>query len=492
MAGDVDFDRDLRPRIIVFGAGGAGGNAVNNMIASDLKGVEFVVANTDAQALVRAQPEHRLQLGARITEGLGAGARPEIGRKAAEDSIEDIAARLKGAHMVFITAGMGGGTGTGAAPVIARAAREAGALTIAVVTKPFEFEGSKRMRVAEEGLRELEQEVETLIVIPNQNLFRVATETTTMADAFAMADEVLHSGVRGVTDLMTRPGLVNLDFADVRTVMNEMGEAMMGTGEAEGPRRAEEAANAAVANPLLDDVTLRGARAVLINITGGPDMTLLDVEGAVNTIRAEIDPDANIIVGSALDDSLSGRLRVSVVATGMDAPSKGARSRIRAGAASSAVLAKRAGAALDEPAPQPVEPFTFEPAQAGSDTPAMATCPDAASSSQALANDDAADQPSAHEADAQDGSRAGARDEARADSPDEAPDVRRMEPEEERAARSGGFSLFGRRRRSEEDAAPDDHDGETSAQDADAEDANNGMVDEEDLEIPAFLRRQAN
>lgn len=488
MAVDADFDRDLSPRIVVFGAGGAGGNAVHNMIAYDLKGVEFVVANTDAQALVRARPEHRLQLGERITEGLGAGARPEIGRKAAEDSIEDIAGRLKGAHMVFITAGMGGGTGTGAAPVIARAAREAGALTIAVVTKPFEFEGAKRMRVAEEGLRELEREVETLIVIPNQNLFRVATETTTMANAFAMADEVLHSGVRGITDLMTRPGLVNLDFADVRTVMNEMGEAMMGTGEAEGPRRAEEAANAAVANPLLDDVTLKGARAVLINITGGPDMTLLDVEGAVNTIRAEIDPDANIIVGSALDESLGQRLRVSVVATGMEAAPSSARSRRKVVALSSASRAD-----LDReprPAPQPIEAFTFEPPRTPAEAPSAISTPEISPTSETLTDDE----PAHGAADDDAAVQALVADEpvVEVEAVEDTLEVRRMEPDEERAARSGGFSLFGRRRRQDGDETPDEHDAEANADDIDPQGAGQSVNGEEDLEIPAFLRRQAN
>ena len=309
---------ELAPRIVVFGVGGAGGNAVDNMISAELSGVEFVAANTDAQALARSKASHRIQLGGHITQGLGAGAQPAVGREAAEASLEDIRAALDGAHMAFITAGMGGGTGTGAAPVIARAAREQGLLVVAVVTRPFDFEGAKRMRIAKEGIAELEQEVDTLIVIPNQNLFRIANDKTTVVEAFQLADEVLHSGVRGVTDLMTRPGLINLDFADVRTVMNEMGKAMMGTGEASGDRRALEAAHAAISNPLLDDVTLRGAKAVLINITGGPDMTLFEVDQATNEIRSEVDPDANIIVGSAFDDAMEGQIRVSVVATGID------------------------------------------------------------------------------------------------------------------------------------------------------------------------------
>jgi cell division protein FtsZ len=308
---------ELAPRIVVIGVGGAGGNAVDNMIGSELTGVEFIAANTDAQALARSKATHRIQLGANITQGLGAGARPDVGRQAAEDSLDEIRALLKGAHMAFITAGMGGGTGTGAAPVIARVAREAGLLVVAVVTRPFDFEGAKRMRVATEGIEALGAEVDTLIVIPNQNLFRIANDQTTVMEAFKLADEVLHSGVRGVTDLMTRPGLINLDFADVRTVMNEMGKAMMGTGEATGEGRALAAAEAAISNPLLDDVTLRGARAVLINITGGNDMTLFEVNQATNAIRDEVDPEANIIIGSAFDETLDGILRVSVVATGI-------------------------------------------------------------------------------------------------------------------------------------------------------------------------------
>ncbi|GJL97709.1 MAG: cell division protein FtsZ [Hyphobacterium sp.] len=310
---------ELRPRILVFGVGGAGGNAVNNMIESQLEGVDFAVANTDAQALMRSQTERRVQMGAAITEGLGAGARPEIGEQSAEDSLPEIMEHLAGAHMVFITAGMGGGTGTGAAPVIARAAREQGILTVGVVTKPFHFEGSRRMRIADAGIEQLQDHVDTLIIIPNQNLFRIATEKTTFAEAFQMADDVLHSGVRGITDLMVMPGLINLDFADVRAVMNEMGKAMMGTGEASGEKRATEAAHAAIANPLLDDVSLEGATGVLINITGGYDMTLYEVDEAANEIRNQVDPDANIIVGSTFDEALEGTIRVSVVATGIDA-----------------------------------------------------------------------------------------------------------------------------------------------------------------------------
>ena len=307
-----------RPRITVVGVGGAGTNAVNNMITAHLEGVEFVACNTDAQSLAHSLTERRIQLGTSITQGLGAGARPEIGRAAAEEAIEEMLDQLQGSHMVFITAGMGGGTGTGAAPVIARAVREQGILTVGVVTKPFHFEGAHRMRVAEAGLTELQQYVDTLIVIPNQNLFRIANERTTFAEAFKLADNVLHMGVRGVTDLMVMPGLINLDFADIRTVMSEMGKAMMGTGEGTGERRAIEAAEAAISNPLLDEVSMRGARGVLINITGGPDMTLFEVDEAANRIKEEVDPDANIIVGSTLDESVDGEMRVSVVATGIE------------------------------------------------------------------------------------------------------------------------------------------------------------------------------
>ena len=307
----------LKPRITVVGVGGAGGNAVNNMITSHLEGVEFVVANTDAQALSQALSERRIQMGVNITQGLGAGSQPDVGRAAAEEAIDEILEHLEGSNMVFITAGMGGGTGTGGAPVVARAAREQGILTVGVVTKPFQFEGVHRMRIAEQGIDELQRFVDTLIVIPNQNLFRVANEKTTFADAFKMADDVLYSGVRGVTDLMVMPGLINLDFADVRSVMAEMGKAMMGTGEAEGENRAIEAAEAAISNPLLDDISMAGARGVLINITGGHDMTLFEVDEAANRIRDEVDPEANIIFGSTFDEELAGRMRVSVVSTGI-------------------------------------------------------------------------------------------------------------------------------------------------------------------------------
>jgi cell division protein FtsZ len=312
-------NQELRPRITVLGVGGAGGNAVNNMIAAKLDGVDFVVANTDAQALAQSKAERKIQLGAKTTEGLGAGAQPDVGRAGAEESLDEILEQLGGAHMVFITAGMGGGTGTGAAPVIARAVRELGILTVGVVTKPFAFEGDKRQRIAERGILELQQYVHTLIVIPNQNLFRVANDRTTFAQAFAMADEVLHSGVRGVTDLIVMPGLINLDFADIKAVISEMGKAMMGTGEAEGENRASKAAEMAICNPLLDEVSMKGARGVLINITGGPDLMLFEVEQAANCVRAEVDPDANIIFGNTILDNMEGRIRVSVVATGIDA-----------------------------------------------------------------------------------------------------------------------------------------------------------------------------
>lgn len=311
--------QELTPRITVFGVGGAGGNAVNNMIDKNLEGVEFVVANTDAQALLQSRAGCRIQLGVKVTEGLGAGARPTVGASAAEETIEEIVDHLAGAHMCFITAGMGGGTGTGAAPIIAQAARELGVLTVGVVTKPFAFEGAKRMRQAEDGVEALQKVVDTLIIIPNQNLFRLANEKTTFTEAFALADDVLYQGVKGVTDLMVRPGLINLDFADVRAVMDEMGKAMMGTGEATGEDRAIQAAEKAIANPLLDEISLNGARGVLINITGGYDLTLFELDEAANRIRDKVDQEANIIVGSTLDPEMEGAIRVSVVATGIEA-----------------------------------------------------------------------------------------------------------------------------------------------------------------------------
>ena len=312
-------DHELRARITVFGVGGAGGNAVNNMIEKELAGVDFIAANTDAQALQNSRAPRAVQLGIGVTRGLGAGSKPEIGQKAAEETIEEIATHLDGSHMCFITAGMGGGTGTGAAPTVARVAREMGILTVGVVTKPFHFEGSRRMSVAEAGLADMQSVVDTLIVIPNQNLFQVASERTTFVEAFQMADDVLYQGVQGVTDLMVRPGMINLDFADVRSVMEEMGKAMMGTGEAEGETRAIDAAEKAIANPLLDEVSLKGAKGVLINITGGHDLTLFEMDEAANRIKEEVDAQAMIKFGSAIDPDLEGKMRVSVVATGIDA-----------------------------------------------------------------------------------------------------------------------------------------------------------------------------
>jgi cell division protein FtsZ len=310
--------RELKPRITVFGVGGAGGNAVNNMINAGLQGVDFVVANTDAQALTMSKAERVIQMGVQVTEGLGAGSQPDIGRAAAEEVIDEIRDHLSGSHMVFVTAGMGGGTGTGAAPIIAKTARDLGILTVGVVTKPFHFEGQRRMRIADGGISELQKGVDTLLIIPNQNLFRVANEKTTFADAFALADQVLYSGVACITDLMVKEGLINLDFADVRAVMREMGKAMMGTGEAEGDKRALTAAEAAISNPLIDDASMKGAKGLLISITGGRDLTLYEVDEAATRIREEVDPEANIIVGATFDESLDGVIRVSVVATGID------------------------------------------------------------------------------------------------------------------------------------------------------------------------------
>src|SRR5579863_4200636 len=351
--------RELKPRITVFGTGGAGGNAVNNMISSGLEGVDFVVANTDAQALTMSKAERIIQMGVQVTEGLGAGSQPEVGRAAAEEVIDEIRDHLAGAHMVFVTAGMGGGTGTGAAPVVARVAKELGILTVGVVTKPFHFEGVRRMRVAEAGIEELQKSVDTLIIIPNQNLFRVANEKTTFADAFAMADQVLYSGVACITDLMVKEGLINLDFADVRSIMSEMGKAMMGTGEAAGDKRAVQAAEAAIANPLLDETSMRGARGLLISITGGNDLTLYEVDEAASRIRQEVDEEANIILGATFDQSLDGVVRVSVVATGIDQESIERADPLPRASARPApapiALAPQPIAVAAAPAPQPVK-----------------------------------------------------------------------------------------------------------------------------------------
>ena len=343
--------QELKPRITVFGVGGAGGNAVNNMILSGLDGVDFVCANTDAQALALSKSQRIIQLGVSVTEGLGAGSHPEVGRAAAEESFDEINDHLSGSHMVFITAGMGGGTGTGAAPVIARAAREQGILTVGVVTKPFTFEGNRRARLAEDGIDELHRHVDTLIVIPNQNLFRVANEKTTFADAFKMADQVLFSGVSCITDLMVKEGLINLDFADVRAVMRGMGKAMMGTGEASGDDRARHAAEAAIANPLLDDVSMQGARGLLISITGGPDLTLYEVDEAASRIREEVDADANIILGATYDPEMTGKIRVAVVATGTDATMVQALEPMKANTTRAPLQATSVRRAM-EPAPQ--------------------------------------------------------------------------------------------------------------------------------------------
>ncbi|NOJ42007.1 cell division protein FtsZ [Bradyrhizobium australiense] len=334
---------ELKPRITVFGVGGAGGNAVNNMITAGLQGVDFVVANTDAQALTMSKAQRIVQMGTQVTQGLGAGSQPDVGAAAAQEVIDELRDHLSGANMVFVTAGMGGGTGTGAAPVIAKTARDMGILTVGVVTKPFHFEGQRRMRTAEVGIAELHKVVDTLLIIPNQNLFRVANEKTTFADAFAMADQVLYSGVACITDLMVKEGLINLDFADVRAVMREMGKAMMGTGEATGEKRALTAAEAAIANPLIDDSSMKGARGLLISITGGKDLTLFEVDEAATRIREEVDQDANIIVGATFDESLDGIIRVSVVATGID------QSQIARNAGTPAVAATTATATTSAP-----------------------------------------------------------------------------------------------------------------------------------------------
>ena len=348
---------ELKPRITVFGVGGGGGNAVNNMITAGLQGVDFVVANTDAQALTMTKADRVIQLGVNVTEGLGAGSQPEVGRAAAEECIDEIIDHLNGTHMCFVTAGMGGGTGTGAAPVVAQAARNKGILTVGVVTKPFHFEGGRRMRLAEQGIEELQKYVDTLIVIPNQNLFRIANDKTTFADAFAMADQVLYSGVACITDLMVKEGLINLDFADVRSVMREMGRAMMGTGEASGPGRAMQAAEAAIANPLLDETSMKGAQGLLISITGGRDLTLFEVDEAATRIREEVDPDANIILGATFDEALEGLIRVSVVATGIDRVAGVGEQNVaemRAAAAAAKPLIRPSAAVA--PAPAAVQP----------------------------------------------------------------------------------------------------------------------------------------
>jgi len=371
---------ELSPRIVVIGVGGAGGNAVNNMIEANLQGVEFVVANTDAQALVRSKAQTQIQLGIGKTSGLGAGANPEVGMEAAKESADEIKKLLQGAHMCFIAAGMGGGTGTGAAPIIARIAKEQKVLTVGVVTKPFDFEGKRRMQVAEKGIVDLRNEVDTLLIIPNQNLFRIANKDTTFADAFGMADRVLYSGVRGITDLMVMPGLINLDFADVRTVMAGMGSAMMGEGEGEGENRALKAAKAAIANPLLDDVSMKGARGVLINITGGYDMTLFEVDEAANEVRREVDVDAHIILGSTFDEKMVGKIRVSVVAAGLQQvaavrPTPQPVRELQAGLNSAIMNAPSPAAELGIVAPTPAPVVTQVIAPAATPEPFVAPQP---------------------------------------------------------------------------------------------------------------------
>ncbi|WP_017670100.1 cell division protein FtsZ [Blastomonas sp. AAP53] len=364
---------ELRPRIAVIGIGGAGGNAIANMIAANVEGVDFIVANTDAQALNSSTAEQRIQLGPEVTQGLGAGSRPEVGRAAAEETVGDIEAILEGTHMCFIAAGMGGGTGTGAAPVVAKAARDRGILTVGVVTKPFTFEGTRRMRAAEAGIAELQKNVDTLIVIPNQNLFLVANPNTTFKEAFQLADEVLQQGVRSITDLIVNPGLINLDFADIRSVMREMGKAMMGTGEAEGDGRALEAAERAIANPLLDGVSMKGAKGVIVSITGGDDMRLMEVDEAANHIKELVDPDANIIWGSAFNPDLEGKIRVSVVATGIDGDALQQTEDSRPFS-----LSQNAPRSFSAPAPAPAPSFAAaRPAPAPAPAPAMAAEPEA-------------------------------------------------------------------------------------------------------------------
>ena len=471
---------ELQPRIVVFGVGGAGGNAVDNMIKAQLQGVEFVVANTDAQALSRSSCENRIQLGLETTSGLGAGARPEVGTAAAEESLEEIDLHLEGAHMVFIAAGMGGGTGTGSAPVIARAARDRGILTVGVVTKPFGFEGKRRMSLADQGLAEIKKHVDTLIIIPNQNLFRVANEQTTFADAFQMADRVLYSGVRGITDLMVMPGLIHLDFADVRTVMSGMGSAMMGTGEGQGEGRAMEAAQQAVANPLLDDISLKGAKGVLINITGGYDMTLYEVDEAANEIRNQVDPEAEIILGSTFDESIEGKMRVSVVATGIDteasaAPKPEATSSVASfasGLAQQNSGHKPAIVPTVTPEPEPVE----EPKPVVQEAkPVTASRPVARIVDESVSDDHVS-------VDAVFGNTNMG-----------APPPRTDINHDTAGQRTGLHNLFGWRRPTGDDAEAPFEDVETaSASNEDKEEVMPPVTEDADLEIPAFLRRSAN
>jgi cell division protein FtsZ len=494
--------KELRPRITVLGVGGAGGNAVNNMIEAGLEGVDFVVANTDAQALAQSKCNRRIQLGVGTTEGLGAGAQPEIGRAGAEESMAEIMEQLSGAHMVFIAAGMGGGTGTGAAPVIARAVREAGILTVGVVTKPFALEGDRRMRVAERGIAELQQFVHTLIVIPNQNLFRVANDRTTMAQAFAMADEVLHAGVRGVTDLIVMPGLINLDFADIKSVISEMGKAMMGTGEAEGEDRAMRAADMAISNPLLDDVTMKGAKGVLINITGGPDLMLFEVEQAANRIRAEVDPDANIIFGNTILEDMEGRIRVSVVATGIDAELTKMPLPEKVRTLHPHLNVRQPARAPEpvRPAPQPMPQPAFNPVHATMDALADQIGAEKSPAEDYILGGEDAPEVAAEPVPA--AARYPATETRR--SLNEQP----LAPRPEQEKKAGGWSIFGRRKAAPDLRAEPAPEPRAAAPRATAQpmppmpqpepQRNNGddlfpdHKRDEQFEIPAFLRRQSN
>jgi len=487
---------DLRPRIVVFGVGGAGGNAVDNMIERQLQGVEFVAANTDSQALARSKAATHIQLGPETTQGLGAGARPELGAEAAEESKTQIEAALKGAHMVFIAAGMGGGTGTGAAPVIARLARDMGILTVGVVTKPFGFEHHHRMKLAEVGVEDIRQYVDTLIVVPNQNLFRIANERTPFSEAFQMVDDVLYSGVRGITDLMVMPGLINLDFADVRAVMAGMGTAMMGIGEAEGEGRALQAARAAVDNPLLDDVSIKGAQAVLINITGGNDITLFELDEAANEIRGEVAEDANVILGSAFDDTLNGKLRISVVAAGLQI---GEQSVTRPKAEPEQAIAN------EFVAPVVVNRY------AKPEEDAVATSAGASEVEESVEVDVRPDfsgreLPAAHiggelgadhvSADAVFGANVTpAADPEPVPASNEKPTVKaEPAPEAQAEEHQAGFAgLFGWRRSHHADARSNDDEAPAKAPEAPSADTPEpAPFDDADLEIPAFLRRSAN
>lgn len=462
---------ELKPRILVFGVGGAGGNAIDNMIEANLQGVEFIVANTDSQALGRSKTETRIQLGPETTSGLGAGAQPDVGTRAAEESLDEIRDCLQGAHMVFIAAGMGGGTGTGAAPVIARLAQELGILTVAVVTKPFSFEGTRRMNFAEEGLQSIQKYVDTMIVVPNQNLFRIANDRTTFSEAFRMADDVLYSGVRGITDLMVMPGLINLDFADVSAIMRGMGAAMMGIGEAAGENRAHEAARLAIENPLLDDISIKGAKGVLINITGGYDMTLFELDEAANEIRREVDPDANIILGSAFDTDLDGKIRVSVVAAGVQA---------QHGTASPAPFKAET---VRQPIAEPIQDEDTAGTEEDDTRPKVITHTPAPFS---LETADHEDSP-AEEADTDDSD-----DRIRADAVFTGHVEAPMNDEEHQSGPSGFSNLFGWRRNSQGEMEQGS-DAPTSQIVSSPEDhPEPAPFDDEDLEIPAFLRRSAN